>query len=77
MTVQDITQQRTMFEKMRNKRVPEYYDTMYQDGFSPSEIREALHTTMIQEYNNRMEERLKEEPEEPMNVVFKVEVKRK
>ena len=65
---------RTVFEKMRNKRIPDYYDGMYKDGYAPWEIVEAAHNSIIQEAEAR-----KAEAEEaaPMNVRFKVEVKNK
>ena len=33
-----------------NRRIPEYYDGMYKDGFTPQEIIIAAHKKMIQEY---------------------------
>ena len=33
-----------------NRRIPEYYDGMYKDGFTPQEIITAAHKKMIQEY---------------------------
>ena len=29
-----------------NRRIPEYYDTMYMDGYEPWEILEAVHKSM-------------------------------
>ena len=64
----------TVFEKMRNKRIPDYYPTMYQDGYTPNEIIEAAHNTIIKEADARQAER---EPQTPMNVKFRVEVVKK
>ena len=72
----DLYSQMTVFEKMRNKRLPDYYDTMYQDGFTPEEIREALHNTMIREHYQRTI-RQEETQDTAMDVNFNVEVKKK
>ena len=32
---------KSVFEKMRNRQIPDYYPTMYQDGYKPYEILEA------------------------------------
>lgn len=65
----------TVFDKMRRRPLPEYYDTMYMDGYKPYEIIEAAHRTMIKQYNARMDAD-RQEPA-PMNVKFNVEVKTK
>lgn len=36
-----------------NRKIPPYYDTMYLDGFSPSEIYNSAHQKMIDEINER------------------------
>lgn len=36
--------------------IPEYYDTMYLDGFEPWQIMEAAHKTMIQRLRSKDEE---------------------
>lgn len=41
----------TVFEKMRRKQIPEYYDGMYLDGYTPQEIIEAAHNSIIKEAN--------------------------
>ena len=64
----------TVFEKMRNKRLPDYYPTMYLDGYKPWEIVEAAHNSIIKEAKARQAEC---EPQTPMNVRFQVEVKSK
>ena len=33
-----------------HKNLPEYYDTMYQDGYTPEQIMEAHHRSMVKEY---------------------------
>ena len=65
----------TVFDKMRRRPLPDYYDTMYMDGYKPYEIIEAAHRTMIKQYNARMDAD-RQEPA-PMNVKFNVEVKTK
>ena len=64
---------RTVFEKMRNKRIPDYYDGMYKEGYQPYEILEAAHNSIIHEHDARLAE---QEEAEPMNVHFQVEVKK-
>lgn len=41
---------RTMFEKMRGTRIPDYYDGMYLEGYSPAEIVEAAHNFIIKQH---------------------------
>lgn len=36
------------------RKVPEYYPTMYQDGFTPDEILHALRRKMMRQYEERM-----------------------
>ena len=43
----------TMLEKMRNRKIPDYYPTMYQDGYKPYEIVEAAHNSIIKQYLER------------------------
>ena len=52
----------TVFEKMRGKQIPEYYDTMYMDGYQPHEIIEAAHNSIVQQYEARQAERATPEP---------------
>lgn len=65
----------TVFEKMRNKHIPEYYDGMYLDGYKPWEILEAAHNSIIKEATARQAAREASDPA-PMNVHFQVEVKK-
>ena len=64
----------TVFEKMRGKRIPDYYDGMYKDGYKPWEILEAAHNSIIQQYEARQAERA---TPEPMDVQFRMEVIKK
>lgn len=63
----------TVFEKMTNRRLPDYYPTMYLDGYKPWEIMEAAHNSIIKEAEARKAER---DAVAPMNVKFRVEVKK-
>lgn len=38
---------------MYGKRIPEYYDTMYLDGYTPYEILYATRKKMYREYQER------------------------
>ena len=60
---------------MRDKHIPDYYPTMYQDGYKPYEIVEAAHNSIIKQYLERQE--ADTPTDEPMNVRFQVEVKHK
>ena len=59
----------TMFEQLRGRGLPDYYDGMYRDGYTPNEILQAAHNTMIKNYEER-------EAQLPMNIKFQVEVKK-
>ena len=50
---------------MYGKRIPEYYDTMYMDGYTPYEILYATRKKMFREYQEReaAKRRAKEEAE--------------
>ena len=50
---------------MYGKRIPEYYDTMYMDGYTPYEILYATRKKMFREYQERQAaaKRVKEEAE--------------
>ncbi len=67
---------RTVFEKMRGTRIPDYYDDMYKDNYQPWEIVEAAHRSIIKEHEARQAAAATETPETPMNVHFQVEVKK-
>ena len=66
----------TMMEKMRNNRIPDYYDGMHKEGWQPWEILEAAHNSIIHEATARQAE-AEETQADPMNVHFQVEVKQK
>ena len=36
-----------------DRQIPDYYDTMYLDGFTPNQILHAAHRKMIREYEAR------------------------
>ena len=38
-----------------NKNIPEYYDTMYLDGYTQQEIYQAFHKKMIDELTEKEE----------------------
>lgn len=38
------------------KSVPDYYSTMYKDGYSPNEILMAKRKTMLKDYMDRQEQ---------------------
>ena len=40
---------RTVFEKLMGRPLPDYYDTMYLDSYKPWEIVEAAHNSIIKE----------------------------
>ena len=50
---------------MYGKRIPEYYDTMYMDGYTPYEILYATRKKMYREYQEReaAKQRAREEVE--------------
>lgn len=52
---------------LKQRELPEYYDTMYLDGYTPEEILQALKNSMFKELLETDEE----------NVTIKVEVKKK
>ena len=59
-----------------NRNIPEYYDTMYQDGFTPNQIMTALRKKMLREYNEREARKQAEaEQNEVWNVKITSEVK--
>ncbi len=44
-----------MMELMGMRAVPDYYPTMYLDGYEPWEILNAVHKTMYKQYQERTE----------------------
>ena len=68
----------TVFDKMRPRPLPDYYSTMYLDGYKPWEILEAAHRTLYKQAMERKEEHAAaQQSDVPMNVKFNVEVKTK
>ena len=63
-----------VIDQLRPRPLPEYYDTMYRDGYKPWEILESAHNTMIEKHNERIAD---EQAQMPMNVRFNVEVRTK
>ena len=63
-----------IIDQMRPRPLPEYYDTMYRDGYKPWEILEAAQNTMMNQHEARVAER---QEQMPMNVNFTVEVRTK
>ena len=45
----------TIYDKY-NESIPEYYKTMYLDGYSPEQILQAVHKKIIQNYEERQED---------------------
>ena len=58
---------------MLEKNVPEYYPTMYQDGYTPTEILAALRKKMRQ---NVQEQRQNDSQRSNIHLTAKVEVKK-
>lgn len=44
----------TIYDKY-NESIPEYYNTMYMDGYSPEQILHAARRKMIQNFEDRQE----------------------
>lgn len=62
----------TIIDQLR-RPIPDYYDTMYLDGYKPWEIVEAAHRAIIQHHNEVQAQRA--EANNFMDVKFNVEVK--
>lgn len=59
-----------------DRQIPDYYDTMYMDGYTPEQIRYAAHRKMIREYEAReAAKRAAAEENEIPNVKIVSEVK--
>lgn len=57
----------TVFEKMRGAQIPDYYPTMWMDGFEPWQVLEAGRRTMIEHAD----------ADAPVDVNINVEVNKK
>ena len=65
----------TLSEYM-NRQVPDYYDWMYLDGYTPYQILQAKHKQMVNDYLAREEAKKEAEPEMYIpNITFKSVVK--
>ena len=65
----------TLFDYYDSK-IPDYYDTMYLDGYTPEQIRYAAHRKMVREYRARQAaQRAATEANEIPNVKIISEVK--
>lgn len=40
-----------------DRQIPEYYDTMYLDGYTPDQILHAARRKLLRAYNERQEEK--------------------
>lgn len=59
-----------------DRQIPDYYDTMYLDGYTPQQISYAVHRKMIREYEARKAaQRAAAEANEIPNVKIISEVK--
>ena len=59
-----------------DRQIPDYYDSMYLDGFTPDQILHAAHRKMIREYEARKAaQRAEAEANEIPNVKIISEVK--
>ena len=59
-----------------NRQIPEYYDTMYMDGYTPEQIMHAAHKKMQRMYEEReAAKRAEAEANEIPNVKIISEVK--
>ena len=53
----------TMFDYY-DRQIPEYYETMYLDGYTPNQILHAVHRKMVREYLEREEKKRAEKDAE-------------
>ena len=42
------------YSKFQNRNIPEYYNWMHLDGYTPQEILYACHKKMLKDYDDRM-----------------------
>ena len=47
-----------------DRQIPEYYPTMYMDGYTPAQILHAVHRKMVREYLEREEKKRAEKETE-------------
>jgi starvation-inducible outer membrane lipoprotein len=62
---------------MLQNNLPDYYPTMYLDGYEPWQIMQAAHTTMIKQWKEReaAKESTQKEAELEQQVNIKAEIK--
>jgi starvation-inducible outer membrane lipoprotein len=62
---------------MLQNNLPDYYPSMYLDGYEPWQIMQAAHTTMIKQWKEReaAKESAKKEAELKQQVNIKAEIK--
>ena len=54
-----------------NSKLPDYYDTMYQDGYTSQEVWQAFRNTLYKDIQKRQEqEQLEKEIQEAVNRAF-------
>ena len=63
-----------------DRQIPEYYPTMYMDGYTPAQILHAVHRKMVREYLEReaekeaerkIEKQVKKQIDSAMKALFK------
>ena len=65
----------TLFDYYDSK-IPDYYDTMYMDGYTPEQIRYAAHRKMVREYRERQATKRAEAKEIPnVKVISEVKIR--
>ena len=60
---------------MYGRRIPEYYDSMYLDGYTPYEILHAIRKKMYREYQAREEAKRRAKEEQERDVVPVINIK--
>ena len=60
---------------MYGRRIPEYYDSMYLDGYTPYEILPATRKKMYREYQAREEAKRRAKEEQERDVVPVINIK--
>ena len=75
--MQNYNKKETAIERMMNKEIPEYRNTMYLEGYTPEEILIAARKKMKKAYLLRQEERDESQAIAPMDVNINAEVKTK
>ena len=60
---------------MYGRRIPEYYDSMYLDGYTPYEILHATRKKMYREYQAREEAKRRAKEEQEQEVVPVINIK--